>query len=167
VIAGRTVLDGSITFRLALPPPAESFAPPWEIQEVARVEVESFFSESPRLAPRTAELDAVSRGPWRCFAAVAGGRPIHHLFVEMGALGPCLFRGETEEGWRGRGVFKSVSWFAGRQLHHEGCDGLLSSCSRRNRRSIRAHLGAGFVVIARRFDPIVFGVHLRRLCGKN
>ena len=112
------------------------------------------------------EIDRSATAPWRCFVAVANERFIHHAFVQMRPQAPFLFRVFTAPERRAEGVFSQVVEHIAAVLAAEGATALYSSSGRRNQASLRAHRRAGFVVVRRRYDPVVLGVPLRPLARR-
>ncbi len=156
-------LDGTLTVRMQLPL-AAAYAPrkDIEVREVPRHGSQTVFAQS-ELAPGTlAELDAIAPLRWRCFAAFDDGHPIHHTFVAYRDTGPELFRVWTAASHRRRGVFVEVVSAIARSLSDEHESAICSKIGVRNPTSLQAHRAAGFVVVRRRYDPILFGWDMRR-----
>jgi len=156
-------IGGSVSLRLALPPPPDSTAPSTiVVREVPRDEVERLLAGSRLQASRLENLDEAAPEGWRCWMALDGSEVVHHSFVAPRPEGPLLFRVFTDPPRRRSGLFRHVVGTIGMALAREGERALYSSCGWTNTASLRAHAAAGFVVIRRRIDPIVLGVDVRK-----
>lgn len=162
-------LDGAVSLRLDLA--HDRPAPPWDVRELARAELEAVLSGTAELAQRVGDLDRVAPHGWRCFAAFEGAHPVHVSYVETRPGRPLLFSVVTEPHARGRGAFRATVRHIGGNLRERGECTLFSAASRSNAASLRAHQAAGFVVVSTALDPIVLGVSLRdvarRLLGRS
>jgi len=160
-------LDGTITMQMRLPR-TDAFVPRPDllIREVARDEIEAAFAGS-MLEPGTlVELDSIAPVRWRCFAAFENNRPVHHTFVAYREAGPELFRVLTAPSHRRRGIFVVVVSAIARTLSMELETSLTSKLGVRNSTSLAAHRAAGFVVVDRRYDPVLLGWNLRLVASK-
>lgn len=160
-------LHASVSLRLVNPAPPAPAPEGIEVREIARIDVPEVFRRGGLPPPALDELDRAAGAPWRCFVALRGPSLLHHSFVAMRSGHPLLFRVVTLPPFRSAGVFGATAASISRVLAAEGEPVLYSSCSSQNRRSLRAHRAAGFLVERRRFDARIGGISVRAALARK